>query len=65
MAKVLSSRLKAVMHDLISENQTTFLAGRQIIDEFLVANEAVHSFKRYRVPNLIFKVDFHKAFDSV
>jgi len=65
MAKVLSSRLKAVMYDLISENQTAFLAGRQIIDGFLVANEAVHSFKRYRVPNLIFKVDFHKAFDSV
>jgi hypothetical protein len=65
MAKVLSSHLKAVMHDLISENQTAFLTGRQIIDGFLVANEAVHSLKRYRVPSLIFKVDFHKAFDSV
>jgi mannosylglycoprotein endo-beta-mannosidase len=65
IAKVLSSRLKAVMHDLISENQTAFLTGRQIIDGFLVANEAVHSLKRYRVPSLIFKVDFHKAFDSV
>jgi mannosylglycoprotein endo-beta-mannosidase len=65
MAKVLSSRLKMVMHDFISGNQTTFLAGRQIIDGFLVANEAVHSLKRYRVPSLIFKVDFHKAFDGV
>jgi hypothetical protein len=65
MAKVLSSRLKAVMHDLISENQTAFLARRQIIDGFLVANEAVHSLKRCRVPSLIFKVDFHKAFDTV
>jgi len=65
MAKVLSSHLKAVMHDLISDNQTAFLAGRQIIDGFLVANEVVHSLKRYRVSSLIFKVDFHKAFDSV
>jgi len=65
MAKVLSSRLKAAMHDLISENQTAFLARRQIIDGFLVANEAVHSLKRYRMPSLVFKVDFHKAFDSV
>jgi hypothetical protein len=65
MDKVLSSRLKAVMHDLISENQTAFLARRQIIDGFLVANEAVHSLKRCRVPSLIFKVDFHKAFDTV
>jgi len=49
MAKVLSSRLKAVMHELISENQIAFLAGRQIINGFLVANEAVHSLKRCRV----------------
>ena len=65
MAKVLSSCLKEFMHDLISENQTTFLVGRKIIDGFLVANEAIHSLKRCRVPSLIFKVDFHKAFDSV
>jgi mannosylglycoprotein endo-beta-mannosidase len=45
VAKVLSSRLKKVMHNLISENQTTFLAGRQIIDGFLVANEAVYFLK--------------------
>ena len=42
VAKVLSSRLKEVMHDLISENQTTFLVERQIIDGFLVATEAIH-----------------------
>ena len=53
------------MHNLISENQTTLLAERQIIDGFLVANEAVHSLKRCRVSTFIFKVDFHKAFDSV
>lgn len=65
IAKVFSSRLKAAIHDLISENQTAFLAGRQIIDGFLVANEAVHSLKRYIVSSLIFNVDFHKAFDGV
>ena len=65
VAKVLSSCLKKVMHNLISENQTTFLAERQIIDGFLVANEAVHFLKRCRVSSFIFKVDFHKAFDSV
>ena len=65
MTKVLSSHLKMVMHDFISGNQTTFLVGRKIIDGFLVSNKAVHSLKRYRVPSLIFKVDFHKAFDGV
>jgi mannosylglycoprotein endo-beta-mannosidase len=53
VAKVLCSRLKEVTHDLISENQTTFLTGREIIDGFLVANEAIHSLKRCRVSSLI------------
>jgi hypothetical protein len=65
VAKVLSSRLKKVMHNLISENQTTLLVERQIIDGFLVANEAFYSLKRCRVSTFIFKLDFHKAFDSV
>ena len=65
VAKVLSSRLKEVMHDLISENHTTFLVGRQIIDGFLVANKVVHSLKRGRVSSLIFKVNVYKASDSM
>ena len=65
MAKVFSSHMKAVMHDLISENQTTFFVGRQIIDGFLVANKVVHSLKRGRVSSLIFKVNVYKASDSM
>jgi len=65
IAKILSSRLKQVIGSLISDNQTAFIANRQIVDGFMVANEMVYDLKRSRRSSLIFKVDFQKAFDSV
>jgi len=50
---------------LISDNQTTFIAGRQIVDGYMITNEVVHSLKTSGHLGLIFKVDSHKAFDSV
>jgi hypothetical protein len=65
IAKILSSRLKEVIGSLISDNQTAFIADRQIVDGFMVANEVVYDLKSSRRSGLIFKVDFQKAFDSV
>jgi hypothetical protein len=50
---------------LISDNQTAFIAVKQIVDGFIVANKVVYDLKRSRRSGLIFKVDFQKAFDSV
>lgn len=65
IAKVLSERLKQVLPSLISENQTAFVANRQITDGILLANEVVSWAKRLRKKLLVFKVDFAKAFDCV
>jgi hypothetical protein len=50
---------------LISDNQTAFIAVKQIVDGFMVANKVVYDLKRSRRSGLIFKVDFQKVFDSV
>ncbi|GJX43860.1 putative RNA-directed DNA polymerase, partial [Tanacetum coccineum] len=65
LSKLLSRRLCKVIHKLIRPNQTSFLAGRQILDGNLIANEIVNYAKKEKLKLLLFKVDFEKAFDSV
>ncbi|KAM2033191.1 hypothetical protein FF1_015239 [Malus domestica] len=43
IAKVLTNRLKTVMPKVISDNQSAFVAGKQIQDNILVVHEILHS----------------------
>ncbi|KAE8696464.1 hypothetical protein F3Y22_tig00110670pilonHSYRG00065 [Hibiscus syriacus] len=65
--KVLAGRLKRVIGKVISETQCAFLAGRQIFDGILVANEVIHSLYKESDARggLILKLDFAKAYDCV
>jgi hypothetical protein len=53
------------MSEVISDHQIAFIKGRQILDNILIANEAIHFLKKRKDKGYLFKVDFHKAFDSV
>ncbi|GKV32613.1 hypothetical protein SLEP1_g41207 [Rubroshorea leprosula] len=65
LAKVLANRLKMVMEGIISESQTAFIGGRQLVDSVLVLNEAVHEVKWRKQESFILKADFEKAYDCV
>ncbi|XP_038704727.1 uncharacterized protein LOC120000673 [Tripterygium wilfordii] len=65
VSKVLATRLKKVLSLVISETQSAFCKGRQIMDSILVANEIVHRMKKRRKKGLLLKLDMEKAFDSV
>jgi len=54
IAKILASRLKTVMQDIISINQSAFIADRNIIDGFMIANELVSDLKKRKTAGLIF-----------
>ncbi|GKC73337.1 putative RNA-directed DNA polymerase, eukaryota, reverse transcriptase zinc-binding domain protein [Tanacetum coccineum] len=65
IAKILANRLAKVVDKIISQEQSAFIAGRQILDGHLMLSEATDWYKNRKKKMLIFKVDFKKAFDSV
>lgn len=65
ISKLLASRLKPFLGNLISKFQSAFIPNRQILDGVLVVNEIVDSAKRGKDSCLLLKIDFEKAFDSV
>nr|GEX57649.1 hypothetical protein [Tanacetum cinerariifolium] len=65
IAKVLANRLKVVIPKIISNSQSAFIEGRQILDGVLIANEVLSHIKKMKKKMLLFKVDFEKAFNSI
>jgi len=65
LAKLLANRLPAGIGSVVSDSQSAFVQGKQILDGILVANEAVDEARRLHMEMLLFKVYFEKAYDSV
>jgi len=65
VAKILSRRLKKVLHKVIDVRHSAFLEGRGIMDSVLVANEVLEDIKRRKSSCIFFKVDYEKAYDSI
>ena len=65
IAKVLSGRLRGVLHETIHSTQGAFVQGRQIMDAVLIANEIVNEKRRSGEEGVVFKIDFEKAYDHV
>jgi len=65
LAKILANRLRVVIRSVVSDSQSAFVKGKQILDGILLANEAVDVARCLKKEMLLFKVDFEKAYDSV
>ena len=65
IAKLLAGRLATVIGNLVSEEQTAFVKGRQILDGPLILGETVNWYMKKKKKLMIFKIDFEKAYDSV
>jgi len=65
LAKVMANRLRAVIGSVVSDSQSAFVKGKQILDGILFANEVVDEARRLNKEILLFKIDFKKGYDSM
>ncbi|RVW36390.1 hypothetical protein CK203_083809 [Vitis vinifera] len=61
LAKVLANRLKLVMGEVISDSHQAFIQGRRILDDVLIASEALDSRLKDNTSGLLLKMDIEKA----
>lgn len=65
ISKILANRLRTSLPDLISCNQTAFVHGRQISENFVSTREVLHHVSQSNTQAIFAKIDFRKAFDTV
>lgn len=65
VTKILANRLKNLLPNLISENQGGFVPHRQITDNVILIQEAIHRRINRKERGMIIKLDMANAFDRV
>jgi len=64
ISKVVANRLKPLLPKLVSEEQSGYVEGRQILDNIIQAHEVVHSLKRKKQAGVIMQQNIVKAYDK-
>ena len=65
LTKILTTRLQHQIQALVDTDQTGFIRGRSISENFIYATELIQCCHRRRRPTIVLKLDFAKALDSV
>lgn len=65
IAKVLATRLSAVIKEVIHSNQTAFLKGRNIQDNLRIIHDVINYTKTDNTSGILVALDFKAAFNSI
>jgi hypothetical protein len=64
ITKLLANRL-ADLDNMVSQNQSAFIKGRSILDNFLLVRQTTKMLHQKKCARILLKLDITKAFDSV
>lgn len=65
VTKIMANRLASLLHKLVAVNQSAFVKGRSIHDNYLMVHHTIKHLHKKKVASLFLKLDVTKAFDSV
>lgn len=65
LAKDLATQISPLIPELVAPNQSAFIAGRSMLDNFKLIQQSIRSLHHRKIPAIMFKIDITKAFDSV
>jgi hypothetical protein len=64
-SKLLANRLKPRLAELVSSNQSAFIKGRSLHDNFLLVRQVARRINQRRHRGVLIKLDIARAFDSI
>ncbi|XP_030508975.2 uncharacterized protein LOC115723630 [Cannabis sativa] len=67
ISKIIASRLRDLLPRIVSPNQASFVKGRHIAENTMIAREIVHSMRRRKGKRgfMLIKLDLEKAYDKL
>jgi hypothetical protein len=65
VTKLMANRLAPTLPELISPNQSAFVKGRSIQDNFIMVQQTARAIHKQKISKVLLKLDIGKAFDSV
>ena len=62
-SKLVASQLRPCMGELVQVNQSTFIKGRNIHDNFLLVRQLARKLYKRKTKGVMLKLDISRAFD--
>jgi hypothetical protein len=63
--KVMTNRLRSAIPLIVDADQTGFIHGRNIAENFVYAADLLRCYHNRKIPTTVLKLNFKKAFDSI
>jgi hypothetical protein len=63
--KLLANRLAGHLDNIVSQNQSAFIKGRSMLDNFMLVQQTTKMLHQKKCARILLKLDITKAFDSV